>query len=34
MDDLEVVGILGPDNFQRQKEICEAEFAKELYLNE
>ena len=34
MDDLGVVGILEPDNFERQKESCEAEFVKELGLNE
>ena len=31
---LGVVGILGPENFERRKESCEAEFAKELGLNE
>ena len=30
MDDLGVVGILGLENFERQKESCEAEFVKEL----
>ena len=34
MDDLGVVGILGLENFERQKESCEAEFVKELDLNE
>ena len=34
MDDLGVVEILEPDNFERQKESCEAEFVKELGLNE
>ena len=34
MDDSGVVGILGLDNFERQKESCEAEFVKELDLNE
>ena len=34
MDDLGVVGILGPENFEQQKESCEAEFVKELDLNE
>ena len=34
MDDLGVVGILGLENFERQKESCEAEFVKELGLNE
>ena len=31
MDDL---GVVGPENFERQKESCEAEFVKELGLNE
>ena len=30
MEDLEVVGILGPENFESKKESCEAEFVKEL----
>ena len=34
MDDLGVVGILGLENFERQKDNCEAEFVKELGLNE
>ena len=34
VDDLGVVGILGPENFEQQKESCEAEFVKELDLNE
>ena len=34
VDDLGVVGILGPENFEQQKESCEAEFVKELGLNE
>ena len=34
MDDLGVVGILGPENFEWQKESYEAEFVKELDLNE
>ena len=34
MDDLEIVGILGPENFESKKERCEAEFVKELDLNE
>ena len=34
MEDLGVVGILGLDNFEWQKERCEAEFVKELDLNE
>ena len=34
MDDLGVLGILGPENFERQKENCEAEFVKELDFNE
>ena len=34
MDDLGVVGILGLENFERQKESCEVEFVKELGLNE
>ena len=29
MDDLGVVGILGPENFEQQKS-CEAEFVKEI----
>ena len=33
MDDLGVVVILGPENLERQKESCEAEFVKELDLN-
>ena len=33
MDDL-VVRILKPANFERKKERCEAEFVKELDLNE
>ena len=32
MDDLRVVGILGPENFEGQKERCEAEFVEELDL--
>ena len=34
MDDLRVVGILGPENFECQKERCEVEFVKKLDLNE
>ena len=34
MDDLGVVRILRPEKFERQKESCEAEFVKELGLNE
>ena len=34
MDDLRVVGILGPEKFEQQKESCEAEYVKELGLNE
>ena len=34
MDDLGVAGILGRENFEWQKERCEAEFVKELDLNE
>ena len=34
MDDLEVVGILGLENFESKKESCEAKFVKELDLNE
>ena len=34
MDDLGVVGILGFENFEQQKESCEAEFVKEVDLNE
>ena len=34
MDDVGVVGILGLENFERQKESCKAEFMKELDLNE
>ena len=34
MDDLRVVGILGPEKFERQKESCEAEYVKELGFNE
>ena len=33
VDDLGVVGILGPENFEQQKS-CEAEFVKEIGLNE
>ena len=33
MDDSGVVGILGPENFEQQKS-CEAEFVKEIGLNE
>ena len=32
MDDLGVVGILELENFEQQKESCEAEFVKELDL--
>ena len=34
MDDLGVVGVLGLENFEQQKEGYEAEFVKELDLNE
>ena len=34
MEDLGVVGILGPENFEWEKERCEAEFVKYLDLNE
>ena len=34
MDDLGLVGILGPENLERQKESCESKFVKELDLNE
>ena len=34
MDDLGVLGILAPGNFEWQKERCEAEFVKELDANE
>ena len=34
MDDLGVAEILGPKNIERQKQSCEAEFVKELDLNE
>ena len=34
MDDLGVAGTLGPENFEQEKESCEAEFVKELNLNE
>ena len=34
MDYFGVVGILRPENLERQKESCEAEFVKELDLNE
>ena len=34
MDDLRVVGILGPENFEWQKERCEVEFVEKLDLNE
>ena len=33
MDDLGVVGILGPENFEWQKKSCQVEFVKELDLN-
>ena len=33
MEDLGAGGILGLDNFERQKERCEAEVLKELDLN-
>ena len=33
-DDLGVLGILGLENFERQKESCEGEFVKELDLND
>ena len=33
MEDLGVVGILGPENFEWQKKRYKAEFAKELDLN-
>ena len=34
MDYFGVVGILRPENLERQKESCEAEFVKKLDLNE
>ena len=34
MENLGVAGILGPSNFEWQKECFEAEFMKELDLNE
>ena len=34
IDDLGVVGIVRPKNFEWQKECCEGEFAKELDLND
>ena len=34
MDDLVVVGILWPENFEQQKEIFERKFVKEIDLNE
>ena len=34
MENLVVLGILGPKNFEWQKECCEAKFVKELDLNE